>query len=204
MLGVALALVSGSAWAQQEQKVPQHKGLYLRFALGGGYASMGETDSGGDSVISGGAVDLDMNISGFVAPNVALGLDVSVMDLPGPSVRIEGMDLGSANNAQFHLITVGPALTFLSPDLNVYGGVSAGLAVASIDNTSNGMSARSQNGFGMSFLGGKEWWVSPHWGVGVAGHFFFMAIPDTSPMGASVTAKVLGGGLILSSSYSGG
>src|SRR5262249_18398253 len=179
-------------------------GLYLRFGLGGGYASFGETDAGGDTAISGGALSFDMDIGGFVAPNFAVGLDLSGAAIPGPSVRIEGMDLHNVTNAQLNLVEVGIGLTWFWPQSNAYGGLSAGLAVADIENTSTGNSARSQNGLGMNLLVGKEWWASPHWGGGVAGHFFFMAIPDTSPRGSSVTATAVGGGVVLSSSYSGG
>jgi hypothetical protein len=51
--------------------------------------------------------------------------------------------------------------------------VSATLAVTRQSLKLNGTQSDTDTGFGGQLAAGKEWWVSDHWGLGVAGKFTF-------------------------------
>lgn len=181
--------------------VDPHQGLYLRLMLGGAYDQM--TNSADSSTtIHGGAVALDMHIGYFIAPNFAIGADLAGSSVAGPTITMNGMDITAANSTQLTFTMIGAGATYFVPDPNLYVAGSIGIARGQIQDGS-GNTSRSPDGWGLNLLAGKEWWVSPHWGVGVAAHFFYIHLPeDTSS--ASTTDIAVGGGLLFSSSYSGG
>ncbi len=55
--------------------------------------------------------------------------------------------------------------------VNVYVSVSPSITTLSL--SYGGVTESTENGFGMKIGVGKEWWVGDHWGIGVAGQFFF-------------------------------
>jgi outer membrane protein with beta-barrel domain len=194
------AVMLAWAGAARAQEVPQHKGGFARVMLGGGYASLDENSGGHDTRIHGGGAAFSVDGGYFVVPNLALGLDLSVYALPKPTVTQDSMDLGSSS-ATVDLINIGLGATYFVPG-DVYLGLNVGAAVASIEYSNQ--SVNSETGFGMGLLLGKEWSISPHWGLGLAGQFFFMSIPDHASNGLPTNFSVAGGGILVSGSYGGG
>lgn len=177
---------------------PEHTGLYLRLMVGGGYSQMTNTQAGSDVSIHGGGVALDMHVGYFVSPNFAIGADLFGAGIPGPTVTFNGMDMTADGSTQLDFTGIGAGATYFVPDPNIF--VSASLAIARGDVQVNGQTTgRSPQGWGVHLLAGKEWWVSRHWGVGAALDFFRMTLPDSN-----TDDVVYGGGLLFSSSYSGG
>ena len=58
---------------------------------------------------------------------------------------------------------------------------------------------RPDPGLGLKLAVGKEWWVSDHWGIGVAGQFFISRNDD--PDATTVKLTTLGGGVAFSATY---
>jgi hypothetical protein len=197
--GLAL-LVLALAGPAAAQELHVHKGGYARVMLGGGYASMAENIDGADTTIHGGAFGFNVDGGYFVLPNLALGADLSIFGLAKPTVTQNSMDVGSSNTT-VDFIGLGLGVTYFAPG-NVYLGANVGMAVASVE--ANNQMANSDTGVGTGAVIGKEWWVSPRWGIGLAGQFFFMHIPDHTPSGASTSFNAVGGGVLVSGSYSGG
>ena len=178
---------------------PAHDGFYLRLMLGGGYAEMTNSQTGQDVKISGNALGLDINLGYFLSPNLALGADLYGSGVQGPTLSVNGQTMTADSSTQLTFAGVAGGITYFIPDPNVYLGASIGLAQGSVQ--MNGQTqSRSPQGWGVHLLAGKEWWVSPHWGIGLAVDFFKMSLPDDN----NSTDSVLGGGLLFSSSYSGG
>jgi hypothetical protein len=204
-----IVLLAGVARAQPAPPAPPgvtapaplspHQGLYLRLMLGGGYDQMTNSQPMNDIKIHGGAVALDIHIGYFVMPNLAIGADLFGSGVAGPSVSINGMDVMASSSAQLTFTNIGAGATYFVPEVNAYASAAFGIARGSVDDGSGGMST-SPSGWGAHLLLGKEWWVSPHWGVGLAGDFFYVNLPDTN----NSTDTAVGGGLVFSSSYSGG
>ena len=182
--------------------IQQHEGLYLRLMVGGGYSQLTntQTDSTGatQSVkIHGGGVALDIHIGYFVAPNFALGADLYGAGIPGPTVTINGTDMQADPNSQLNFTGIAAGVTYFVPEPNVYFAASIGAARATVQE--GGQMSSSPDGWGLHLLAGKEWWVSPHWGVGGGVDFFRMTLPDNG-----IDDTVYGAALLFSSSYSGG
>lgn len=179
--------------------VDPHQGFYLRLMLGGGYAKMTNSQTGNDVKIDGGAVGLDLNIGYFISPNLALGADLYGSGIQGPTLTVNGTSMQADSNTQLTFAGVAGAVTYFIPEPNVYVSASIGVAQGTIQ-TNGQTQSRSPQGWGVHVLAGKEWWVSPHWGIGLAVDVFKMSLPDDN----NSTDDVLGGGLLFSSSYSGG
>jgi hypothetical protein len=180
----------------------EHMGFYLRLMLGGGYSQM--TPSGStDLKVHGSGPGLDINLGYFVTPNFAIGADLWGSGIAQPTVTLNGMDLPSDSSAQLTFAGVGAGATYFVPGPNMFVSASLGFAQATVQ--SNSMAQKqSPQGWGVHLLAGKEWWVSPHWGIGAALDFFRMSFPDSSDGSNNITDTVYGGGLLFSSSYSGG
>lgn len=58
----------------------------------------------------------------------------------------------------------------------------------------------SSPGFGVKVAVGKEWWVSDHWGLGLALEFQFASNRETSA-GFTTTWNSFGGGFSFSATY---
>ena len=95
------------------------------------------------------------------------------------------------------LVGVGLNLTYYFMPANIY--VSLSPSITTLNLTASGVTGSTENGFGMKIALGKEWWVGNHWGIGVAGQFFFASNKDkgTNPPTWSSTA----GGIAFSATY---
>src|SRR5262245_12015086 len=89
----------------------QHTGFYMRLMLGGGYTTFSETAGGSENKVAGGAADLDFNFGYFVAPNLAVGADIGGSAVPGPTVSMNGTDLGTSKT-DLDLYNIGVSLTY--------------------------------------------------------------------------------------------
>ena len=72
----------------------------------------------------------------------------------------------------------GAGVVYYFQPINLYlSGAIAAVNLESQDSTGN---TTYQSNFGPGFQGmvGKEWWVSPHWGLGVAGEFVAATMKD--------------------------
>ncbi|MFL5307720.1 MAG: hypothetical protein ACJ8F1_21050 [Polyangia bacterium] len=149
-----------------------HDGFFLRLHLGGGF-----TDIKGNGLeISGGSVSLGVALGGALAENLILfgNFFLSVADTP--DVKGSGPTFTSSGSATLGGFGVG--LTYYFMPVNVYlSGALAGM-IFEMDN-SDGSKLYSSN-FGLGFQGmvGKEWWVSPEWGLGVAAELTVASMKD--------------------------
>jgi hypothetical protein len=96
------------------------------------------------------------------------------------------------------LVGVGPNLTYYFMPVNMYASATA--AFTRINLTTGNFTGDSAWGLGTRLSLGKEWWVSDHWGLGLAGHFSYSAnksdTTDTAQM-----INTWGVGLSFSATY---
>jgi hypothetical protein len=87
-----------------------------------------------------------------------------------PEVTENGFSLGSANGTSA-VFGIGPGLAYYIQPINL--SVSGTIAATQVDlsNSSNDSVYESKFGLGFQGIVGKEWWVSPEWGLGIAGEF---------------------------------
>ena len=141
-------------------------GFFLRLAAGVGVA---ETKNDGLPLeFSGSGVELDLAIGGMLAENLALHATIF-----GWLITDDNADLGGiTGTADIDMTALGAGVTYYFMPVNIYLSGSVGIGKLS-DAT-----GESDNGPAGMVSAGKEWWVSNRWGLGVAGVFGFLSLPE--------------------------
>ena len=174
----------------------RHLGFFLRMDLGLGYLDSSASQGGIDYSISGFAVGVGIAVGGAVAENVILAGDLWGIAAVSPSMNVNGIT-GTASDSSMGLSGLGLNLTYYFMPANVYVSVTPSMVIATL--TVSGVSGDTQVGFGGKVGVGKEWWVGDHWGLGLAGQFFFGINQDQGPNPPTWTT--LGGALAFSATY---
>jgi hypothetical protein len=148
----------------------RHLGFFLRPDLGVGFMTTSEPTgtSSGNVTISGPAGVFGFVIGGAVAENVILGAHIYDGVVINPTVSLSSGQSATTSNTSLNLYGIGPEFTYYWMPSNIY--FSATIALTRMSVTVNGNSNNSNVGFGSRLAVGKEWWVSDHWGLGLAGH----------------------------------
>jgi hypothetical protein len=94
-----------------------------------------------------------------------------------PDVSFSSGPSGGSSGTQLALFGIGPDFTYYWTPSNVY--FTGTLALTRLTVTANGRDSNSEYGIGGRVGFGKEWWVSDHWGLGIAGHLSFSTNKDT-------------------------
>jgi hypothetical protein len=118
--------------------------------------------------VSGPAGVFGFVIGGAVAENIILGAHIYDGVVVNPTVSLSSGQSATTTNASLTLYGIGPEFTYYWMPSNIY--FSGTIALTRISMTANGNSSDSNVGFGSRLALGKEWWVSDHWGMGLAGH----------------------------------
>ena len=178
-----------------------HDGFFLRMAIGGGWQS---ASIGGDTTVSGAGGIFNLAAGGAINPNFAVHAEVFGMITPSPKVEVSGSGSGTWKNTDFIHVGIGPGFTYYAMPSNIY--LSATIAMAKYRmvtrNGSNTSDTTYDSDLGWAVKGalGKEWWVSPNWGLGLAGQFTWVVVPSDSTLSSGkTTGPVIG--LVFSATY---
>jgi hypothetical protein len=179
----------------------RHFGFFIRPDLGLGYMSSSEATntSLGDMTISGLAGVAGLSIGGAIAENVILSAHIYDAVSSNPTVSVASGQSANTSNASVTMFGVGPELTYYIMPANVY--LSGTVALSRMTLTANGRDANTDYGFGTRLTLGKEWWVSSHWGLGLAGHISYASNNDPDSQGGSHTLTSLAYGVAFSATY---
>jgi hypothetical protein len=189
---VSLAQASGPAPAP-ESTVHRHLGFYLHLDIGVGYLSSSPSQPSGASSVSGAALPFSIVIGGAVAEDWILAGDLWAAAGPSPS----GSSWG---NTAFG--GLGFNVTHYFMPANVYISLTPSFTSLVFD-TNQGyqnFADRAATGFGVKVAVGKEWWVSDHWGLGVAAQGYFAANKGNG-IAAGTNWTTWGGGFVFSATY---
>ena len=149
-----------------------HDGFFMRLMYGVGFLKVTSTSSNYDLQASGAAFGDMVSFGLGVRENVVLSLDTTVF-MGRPTVRGR-MRATDANDAFFVFMQMGPGLTYYLMPHNLFASVGLGLGNISISERREGQADVEHEmdmGWGATLAGGKEWWTSDNWGLGVAGRF---------------------------------
>jgi len=219
LVSTGVVLLDGSAYAQVSVPAPQeplqpspaqapiavfprdaanrHTGFFIRPDIGLGYASSSASSGTTSVTISGMAGFAGVSIGGAVTENLILAGRLYAVVVNNPTVSVNGVS-ASTSNAQASMSGLGPELTYYFVPANVY--LSACLAMTKQSTEQNGVQTNTEIGVGAEFAVGKEWWVSSHWGLGLAGRVSVSANKDTGATNAP-TWDALGVAALFSASY---
>ncbi|HSN90753.1 MAG TPA: outer membrane beta-barrel protein [Anaeromyxobacteraceae bacterium] len=169
------ALASADAALAQAPGAHQHDGFYLNLDLGFGAMSSSTTSLGSDLKLSGAAGEFSVAAGFALTNNFIIAGQVWGTSVSDPTLEVDGVDLGSAD-ATLSLTGVGLNLVYYFMPLNLYLSATPSLAMLSLE--SGGLTYDTENGFGLRFAVGKEWWVSDNWAIGLNGQIAFTSNDD--------------------------
>ena len=149
----------------------KHFGFYIRPDLGFGYLTSTESNI----TISGLSGLAGVAIGAAIRENSILAVHIIDAVAQNPTVS-SGSFSATANDTTVTLWGIGPQYTYYFMPSNVY--LSTTLALTRLHSSSGRNSGDSDWGVGTRIAVGKEWWVSDHWGLGVAGQLSFGFTPD--------------------------
>lgn len=152
-----------------------HDGFFMRLMMGAGFLKVTSASSGYDLQASGGAFGDMVSFGWSVRENLVLSVDTSVF-MGSPSLRGKSRAPDS-KDAFFGFMQMGPGLTYYFMPSNVYASANFGFGNIFISERREGQADLDHDmnmGWGAALAGGKEWWTSDNWGLGVAGRFVYV------------------------------
>lgn len=149
--------------------VYQHDGFYLHMTIGAGYTSLTANTAGDKATISGGGLALGIAAGGAIAPNLILFGTLYDNMISDPDISYNGVPNGQQFGTDVHLIGLGIGLAYYLMPVNVYFSAAVSATWMRLDdNYYDETYLETDTGLGFQGQVGKEWWVWPGWGMGVA------------------------------------
>lgn len=155
----------------------------VRFTAGPGY-----TWASGDpnTKLTGASGGFDLTMGGFVLQNFALHADFGWIDVFDPDFTVDGNVLDSTS-VLFQATTFRAGASYYFMPVRAYLSLGVGFAAAALTSYSYNEASdnnvtlvgREYTKIGPSFAAeiGKEFAVSPFWGLGVAAHYELLSMP---------------------------
>lgn len=154
-----------------------HDGFYLRLHIGPAYTRMSTSDPVTDVVVKGTGGAFGVAIGGSVSKNLIVYGELFDDIAVGPTVEVNGVSNDASDDVSAGAIGVGVGLAYYIMPANMY--VSGTLAMSQISIQEDGDEiGETDFGPGVSLMIGREWWVSPSWGLGVAAQLFAGQMDD--------------------------
>ena len=157
----------------------RHFGFFIRPELGFGYFGASASQGGMDVKVSGGGGVFALGIGGAVSENFIVAGQVWDYIASSPTVKVTygGSTLSGTSDGSAGLVGYGVLLNWYLQPSNLYLAVTPSFTkLVSSDGTTN---STSEWGFGARLAAGKEWWVSDHWGIGLAASLALSSNKDT-------------------------
>ena len=148
--------------------VNRHFGFFIRPELGLGYFSSSASQGGVDVTIKGGGAAFAIGVGGAVSENFIVGGQIWDYAVSDPTIKISygGVTNSYSSSTSAALVGYGVLLNWYLQPSNLYIAVTPSFTRLVSDDGTN--TATSEWGFGVRGAFGKEWWVSDHWGLGLA------------------------------------
>jgi hypothetical protein len=152
----------------------RHVGLFFRFDLGLGYLGASTSPSttlfGFDSA-HGLAGELGVAMGGAVRENLLVGGHFWANSVAAPTLRDRGASIATGGDFSSTLFGIGPSFDYYFMPQNVYVTITPSLTWVRFSDFFGDFD--TDPGFGTRLALGKEWWMTGHWGVGLAGWYAF-------------------------------
>jgi hypothetical protein len=159
-----------------------HQGaFFMRMTIGPGYV-WGHGDP--KTELTGASAGFNITLGGFVVDQLALHADVGWMNTYDPTFTANGTTLNQTS-VIFQASTFRVGASYYFQPLRVYATAAGGFGIAALtsytwlSDGSVGLVGKEYTKVGPSFAAeiGKEFGVSPYWGLGAAVHYEFLSVP---------------------------
>ena len=172
----------------------RHDGFYLSMnlgpALGGTINKFDDGSTSGKIIYRGPGAFVDLKVGGAIQENTILSFDLIGRTITGPDVEYNGQTQSATDDFSMTDNSYGLGLTHYFMPANTFVSATVGTGKMSYKDKSNDTEGESKWGFALHLKVGKEWWVSPNWGLGVSGGYGFMAANDKVPAGSGITSTL--------------
>lgn len=139
-------------------------------------------------MFSGAGVSFGVALGGTIAPNFVIFGSIFGTVITEPNAKLNGQDLGTATNTDAQTVGFGAGVAYYLQPLNLYlSGEIAAMEFQLRDSDNNDLYS-SDTGVGFHGMVGKEWWVSPEWGIGIAGELSVGSMKDKDDSSIKWTA----------------
>jgi len=191
-VGAVALLTALSAGREAAAQSLIHQGFMARLSLGIGYLSASESGSAGDLTISGLTGTMNLALGVFVVPNLALHGTVWGGSAINPEVSVGSVSATTAN-VTLTAVGLGVGATYFFQPFDVYASASIGASVVEAERVSGLVTVRAQTGtgWGLNLLVGRQFALSPTFGLGGAFQVSYQSNPDRSSSGASYALSTL-------------
>jgi hypothetical protein len=174
-----------------------HDGFYLRMGIGVGYGHVSISSGGETTTMSGLSEAITFALGGAIAPNLILYGGLVNTSIRKPKYALDGTTVQEEGSS---ILTTGfgPGLAYYFMPSNAY--LAGTLMLSRLSQAApRGSNALSEWGPGGEVLLGKEWWVSPNWGLGLVAQIVGARPVAKEISGASF--KVIEAALLFSATY---
>jgi hypothetical protein len=159
----------------------RHDGFMLRWTAGLGASELDAKlrEAGDELEYTGLSASFGIDAGAAAIENVIVHGRIAGFALWQPDLRVNGAK-ADAGDRELLSFLIAPAATYYAMPLNVYATAAVGVSwIVYVDRSAEGDDA-TDPGIGVNFELGKEWWLNPVWGIGVAGRFWFTGLRDSS------------------------
>ena len=152
-----------------------HDGFFLRLTPGLGGAASSESVDGLPLTLSGGGISGSVAVGGAISPSVVLCAETTAISAVDPTVEYRG-DRVELTGGAYAVQYLGLAASYYFAS-NAYLHAGIGGMWVGVE-TPDGASMTTDAGLAVKGAGGREWWVSDNWGLGVAGSILLGSVRD--------------------------
>jgi hypothetical protein len=205
LMTTAIALPAAAIPGPMRDPFAHHRGLFVRLSAGLGYSNAKFHEDSGALTLSGLSGMIDFGIGGMIVPNFALAAEVFGFNAFEPTASADGQDFGELDNTSMRVGGFGVSGTYYIMPANIYASLAVGVGVGSLitRGTIGGVTFEAREdsdaGFALNFMLGKEWWIAPRWGLGLAAQVMFASLPPDADEGDNI--RVFAVGLALSATF---
>lgn len=158
---------------------PAHDGLFMRVDVGFGYLSASESYAGATDTYSGAGLSWGAAFGGVIAPNLVLFGQLLGTTVWDPNFHVTGTASENLSGVSMSMFGIGPGVAYYFMPLNAFvSGTALLTKISFTDDVYDTSLGDSDLGFGLAVTGGKEWWVSHDWGIGLAARLYFGSMGD--------------------------
>lgn len=206
-LPLAIATVAALfATSEAQAQEAAHTGFMARVGIGVDYLAGSESLGSVSVSASGFGATLHLALGGYVIPNLAVHATLWGGTAINPSLSVTSgtsTTSGSSTDASLTASAFGVGATYVITPIELFLSGSVGASIVRFSSTRGSVSATAETdlGFALNVAAGKQWLVTPNWGVGVMGQLAWQTNPDSSSAGTSYNFNTFQFGLLFSATY---
>jgi hypothetical protein len=156
----------------------RHTGFFMRLALGPGYYRMWAASAEGTMQLRAAGGGLNLTMGGALSENFVLYGEAALQSTLDPEVDTYAGEAGRPGTS-VTTAALGAGVGYHLMPAQVYFAASLLVAQArAVDRPTEQLLGKTDLGPGLALSLGKDWWMSPHWTIGVMGRMQLARLRD--------------------------